>query len=252
METKFCKCCCVEKDVKWFYRNRTKKDGYASVCKKCKGEGGLIRKKAKRGFKICPCCKVESPIEEFWKSKSKKDGLHCFCILCSKKKAKASREKNRDKIKQRTIKFKITHPEYKKEYDKLWKIKNPSYLNSFNKRKRNEDPLYKLSGNIRSLISSSLRTSGFKKNTKTEQILGCSFEEFKLYLESKFEPWMCWNNVGRFKNEKMIKNKFWQLDHIIPISSAKTEEEEIYRLNHYTNFQPLDAFDNCITKRNKM
>jgi hypothetical protein len=30
----------------------------------------------------------------------------------------------------------------------------------------------------------------------------------------------------------------WNIDHIIPISSARTEEE-IYKLNHYTNFQPL-------------
>lgn len=35
----------------------------------------------------------------------------------------------------------------------------------------------------------------------------------------------------------------WHLDHIIPLATAETEEE-IIRLNHYTNFQPLWAFDN--------
>lgn len=30
----------------------------------------------------------------------------------------------------------------------------------------------------------------------------------------------------------------WHLDHIIPLSTAKTEKEVII-LNHYTNFQPL-------------
>ena len=43
---------------------------------------------------------------------------------------------------------------------------------------------------------------------------------------------MSWENQGK-----------WHLDHIIPISSAKTEEDVI-RLNHYTNFQPLWAEDN--------
>lgn len=40
----------------------------------------------------------------------------------------------------------------------------------------------------------------------------------------------------------------WEMDHIIP--NAKTEEE-IYKLNHYTNFQPLWKEDNR-KKSNKM
>ena len=43
---------------------------------------------------------------------------------------------------------------------------------------------------------------------------------------------MTWNNYGE-----------WELDHIIPISSATTEEE-VYKLNHYTNFQPLWMSEN--------
>jgi hypothetical protein len=42
----------------------------------------------------------------------------------------------------------------------------------------------------------------------------------------------------------------WHLDHIYPVSLAKSQEE-IIRLNHYTNFQPLWAEDN-IVKGNKV
>jgi hypothetical protein len=49
---------------------------------------------------------------------------------------------------------------------------------------------------------------------------------------------MSWENQGE-----------WHLDHIMPISLAKTEEEVI-KLNHYTNFQPLWAEDN-VRKSNK-
>jgi hypothetical protein len=40
----------------------------------------------------------------------------------------------------------------------------------------------------------------------------------------------------------------WDLDHIIPISSAKTKEDLI-KLNHYTNLQPLCSCYNRYIKR---
>lgn len=49
---------------------------------------------------------------------------------------------------------------------------------------------------------------------------------------------MSWDNYGR-----------WHLDHIKPISLAK-DEDEVYNLNHYTNFQPLWMLDN-LKKSNK-
>ena len=50
---------------------------------------------------------------------------------------------------------------------------------------------------------------------------------------------MNWENAGK-----------WHLDHIYPVSLAK-DEEELLKLNHYTNFQPLWAVDN-IKKGNKI
>lgn len=85
-----------------------------------------------------------------------------------------------------------------------------------------------------------------KKNNKTEIILGCSFEEFKLYLESKFEDWMNWENRGLYNGEF---NYGWDIDHIIPLSIAKSEEELI-KLNHYTNLQPLCSKINRDIKSN--
>ena len=64
-----------------------------------------------------------------------------------------------------------------------------------------------------------------------------SWEEFKKHIESQFESWMSWENYGN-ACETLQPNCSWDLDHIIPISTAKTEEE-IYLLNHWSNFQPL-------------
>ena len=67
------------------------------------------------------------------------------------------------------------------------------------------------------------------KKYKTENILGCSFSDFKIHLESKFESWMTWDNYGLYNGEL---NYCWDIDHIIPLSSAKTEED-ILRLNNH-------------------
>ena len=107
------------------------------------------------------------------------------------------------------------------------------------RKKRSGDPLFKLKDSIIGLIYHSIRRNRFKKNSKTEKILGCSYELFKEFIENKFKDGMTWENKGE-----------WHLDHIIPISSA-TNEEEIYELNHYTNFQPLWREEN-ISKGNKI
>jgi len=84
-----------------------------------------------------------------------------------------------------------------------------------------------------------LTNNGFTKKSRSYEILGCSFDYFKNHIESKFTDGMTWENRSK-----------WHIDHIIPISSAKTEAE-ILKLNHYTNLQPLWAADN-IRKGNKM
>jgi hypothetical protein len=84
-----------------------------------------------------------------------------------------------------------------------------------------------------------------KKSYKTEEILGCSFEHFILYIESKFEDWMNWDNHGLYNGDL---DYGWDLDHIIPLSSAKTIEE-LYRLNNFNNFQPLCSYTNRYIKK---
>lgn len=89
------------------------------------------------------------------------------------------------------------------------------------------------------------------KNFKTNKILDCSFDEFKKYLESKFEPWMNWNNYGNWNDSLNGKEIAWDIDHIIPISSA-LNKEELINLNHYTNPQPLCSHTNKHIKVGKL
>ena len=110
------------------------------------------------------------------------------------------------------------------------------------------DTLYSLSHAIRGMIQKSIRMGGYTKRSKTYEILGCSFEEFKSYLESKFETWMNWDNRGLYNGEL---NYGWDIDHIIPVSSAKTDED-IIGINHYTNLQPLCSYINRYIKKDNI
>lgn len=122
-----------------------------------------------------------------------------------------------------------------------------SYLAKLRKR-RKEDPLYRLTQVMRSAVYKSLNNRGFIKNNRTFEIIGCTKEDFKEYIESKWENWMSWENHGKYDGEF---NSGWDLDHIIPLSIAKTQED-IIRLNHYTNFQPLCSKINRHIKRDRI
>ncbi len=149
-------------------------------------------------------------------------------------KVKIYREDNLDKVKVTKNKYYVKNK--KKIIDRH---------NEYNKIKKKNDPLFKLSVNIRTSIYNNLRKLGKSKISKTNVILGCSFEDFKQHLESKFEPWMTWDNYGKYNGEL---NFGWDIDHIIPISTAKTEET-VMELNHYSNLQPLCSKVNRDIKR---
>lgn len=171
-----------------------------------------------------------------------------------------AREKNLKRKKE----YYQNHKNEKKEYDKKRRIEKRELLSKqmkeyyeknkkeireykrvWTKEKSKTDSLFKFKRNIRSLIKESIKRTGTKKSKKTVEILGCSIEEFKQYLENKFENWMNWGNYGKCNGTLMFG---WDIDHIVPLVSAKTEKEVI-KLNHYTNFQPLDSYINRNIKR---
>lgn len=82
----------------------------------------------------------------------------------------------------------------------------------------------------------------YRRNSELKEptllILGCTIDEFSKHIESLFVQGMSKENYGE-----------WELDHIVPISSAKTKED-VVRLCHYTNYQPLWKIDNLRKKNN--
>lgn len=169
---------------------------------------------------------------------------------------KKYQEKNKDKIKSIKI---ISSKEYRKNNkDKISKskktyvknniIKHRKYQNGYIKKRIISDPLFKLSRRVRTMINDGFKSNNTIKNEKTIEILGCSFIEFKKHLEANFISWMNWNNHGLYNGEL---NYGWDIDHIIPLSSA-TSKEELIKLCHYTNLQPLCSKVNRYIKKTKL
>jgi hypothetical protein len=156
-----------------------------------------------------------------------------------------------EKIERRKISNAKYYSSNKDKYAAIHKKHEPKQKekrSSYEKQRRSSDPLFKLSSNVRTAIHHSLKNKGYSKASSSKNILGCTWEEFKQHIESQFEPWMTWENRGG--KVASGPNVTWDLDHIIPISSA-VNEEDIIRLNHYTNFQPLCSYHNRFVKRDK-
>jgi hypothetical protein len=219
-------------------------------------------------MKICSRCKKVKPYELFYKDKSCKDGYRFHCKICIKEYKVKNKEKliiyrkeyffkNKEKLikykkeynlknKEKTKEYNLKNKEKQREYNKKYYQSNEEKIKQntkeYQKNKLQNDSLFKFRFSTRNLISQSFKrkkNNNWSKKTKTENILGCTIEEFRSYIKIKFDKKMTFENYGK-----------WHLDHIIPISYAKTEEEVI-KLNHYTNFQPLWAKDN-LSKGNKI
>ena len=180
---------------------------------------------------ICSTCKELNPIENFYKNKKQ-------CKKCRFKKKKEWHESNKEKINKYYKEYRELNREKAVEYQKQWYKFNKE--NAIKRRKEynnvrlKTDYIFKFKHNVRVLIRNSFKRGNnqLRKDAKTEVILGCTIEEFISYIETQFKQGMSFDNHGE-----------WHLDHVIPLAIAKTEEEVI-KLNHYTNFQPLWAKEN--------
>ena len=131
-----------------------------------------------------------------------------------------------------------------------WFSLNRAYLSEYRRRRRakaaedkrrkySSDLSFKLAHVLRSRLNHALRA---KKSESVLDVLGCSIEELKTYLESKFYPhpetgeMMTWDNYGR---------RGWHIDHIRPLSSFNLfDPKQMREACHYTNLQPMWASEN--------
>lgn len=164
-------------------------------------------------------------------------------IVISKK---IYRENHKDKIMKDRMKYKNKRMNYDKKYRETHKEEIKTQQKNFIKKsdyynlKKKKDINFKLACNLRTRLYVSLKNN--QKVGSAVRDLGCSIPELKIYLESKFQDGMSWENWGVHG---------WHIDHIIPLDSFNLQNrEEFLKACHYTNLQPLWANENIIKSGN--
>ena len=157
----------------------------------------------------CTRCKEYKDRSSFGKDSCNKDGIRLWCRQCVADQRHDYYLRNKEQI----VKWSV---------DRIREL-------------RKNDPFFRFKMNVRSLITSSFSKKGIIKSLKTEEILGISLKEFYNYLLTTFKE--------KYKREYVEGEDRVDIDHIIPLFIAKTEEEVI-KLNHYTNLRLIFRFDN--------
>jgi hypothetical protein len=243
MEMKVCKKCLIEKGVDEFVKRNGSPDGYRATCKVCYNE----YKKEKRDNRTELQKEKDSKYYQNYRKLN-------YDILIERERKyqennkekefirkKIYREENREKTRDSIRDYKKKNKEKLKETAKIYYQKNKTKRNLYENKKRKIDSVYRVNQSMRSRINFFIKSRNINKSNKTFDIIELTPQELIIYIENQFKDNMSWNNYGLYG---------WHIDHIIPLSSAKTEEE-IYRLCHYTNLQPLWAEEN-LKKSNKL
>jgi hypothetical protein len=225
MKKKICSKCNEEKEVCEFYKNPKKENEVRNTCKICMNKNSIknyhdnIENEKERRKKYHKQYYLNNKIKENIRTKNYRDNN----LEKIKQIQRISKKKEREK-----------NPEKYINLTKEWRKNNPKYSITYNKDRRQIDSLFKLKTTVRNRVRFFLKNKNITKNNSTFDIIGCSPEYLKEHLGNQFKEGMSWENHGLYG---------WHIDHIIPLSSANTEEE-IYKLCHYTNLQTLWAEDN--------
>lgn len=198
---KICKKCNIDKELDEFYKNKKSKDGYNHSCKECDGEYWRKPKEILDiGYKRCSKCSEVKKLENFSKKNTRKSGISSTCKECDRE------------YRQRTYEnFKIYRKTWlEKNRDSVRLVSREYEKRNYEKRKKQKLNYKNRNKHIfawRSMLRTTLRRMGTKKESNTIELLGYNPLELKLHLENLFTIGMSWDNYGE-----------WQIDHKIPVS----------------------------------
>lgn len=165
----------------------------------------------------------------------KKKELETAKISCSK-----YRTRNKEYLTLKNKEWKDLNKEYYLQYQKQYRLANKSKKLLWEQHDRKNNLNRNLADSLRNRLNIAIKNG--QKAGSAVRDLGCTIEELKKHLESKFyinpktSDKMTWENHTIYG---------WHIDHIRPLSSFDlTNRVQFLEACHYTNLQPMWAKDN--------
>lgn len=213
-----CNTCQTIKHTDKMCADKTKISGYRNKCKECRNKENLAKDMSQIYDK-----------KKIWYQNNKESVLA---------KNQEYRELNKEKVLEIQRLYRLKNKDEHSQQKKHWYAVNRKYVIKkslqYKQDRMKRDTCFLLAERLRNRLYSALKNG--TKNGSAVSDLGCSIEELKTYLESRFQEGMNWDNWSRTG---------WHIDHIIPLSSFDlTNRGELLKACHYTNLQPLWAKDN--------
>jgi hypothetical protein len=167
---------------------------------------------------------------------------------------KRFREANREKIKEVNKRYDANNREQRREYARKYRLENADRLRQYQRQNNHKRKAYtekykdiskeryrniptiKIACCLRARILDALRSTGITKQNMTEELLGCTIQEARQYIEKQWQAGMSWENHSV---------NGWHIDHIKPCASFDlADPDQQKQCFHYTNLRPLWSKDN--------
>ena len=151
--------------------------------------------------------------------------------------------KNKERLIEYQKEWNLKNQEHYKEYNKEYRLKNKEKKKEYNRKNIERTRIWEknryhtnINFKLRKICRSRIRKAlkGINKSAATMELIGCTINELRKHLESKFEPWMNWKNYG-----------LWDIDHIKAMSNFDLRcPVQQHACCHWSNLQPLEHIAN--------
>jgi hypothetical protein len=183
--------------------------------------------------KQCTKCQRQLPqtTEFFWKVRKDGEKFRSVCRECTFESNSKWKKDNS-----------LSYNEQQKDYYYANKQEILDKQTIYKREKRRTDLSYRLVDNLRRRLNQAIK--GQSKASTTMDLMGCTADELKVYIESMFESWMNWDNYGMYIAGGP---RTWVIDHIKPCASFDLSDPEQQKLCfHHSNLQPLCGHENIL------